>query len=260
MASTPALRIEIDGASATMEQLSAVTPAGYGHFTAMQVRARQVRGLGLHLDRLDAANREMFGAGLDGARVLDHIRHALGPRTDDASVRVFVLEAPGGPVVMVTVRPPGAMPAGPWRLRTVPYQRPLPHLKHAGDFGQGYYQRLAWRQGFDEALLTGPGGAVCEGSITNIGFGDGAGVVWPAAPVLHGITMQLLERALPGHGVPSRRLPVRISGLGSCTAAFVTNARGIAPVGRIDDVAMPVDEALMTTLTRAYESVAADPL
>jgi hypothetical protein len=23
----------------------------------------------------------MFGAGLDGARVLDHIRHALGPRT-----------------------------------------------------------------------------------------------------------------------------------------------------------------------------------
>jgi branched-subunit amino acid aminotransferase/4-amino-4-deoxychorismate lyase len=152
------------------------------------------------------------------------------------------------------------MPAGPWRLRTVPYQRPLPHLKHAGDFGQGYYQRLAWRQGFDEALLTGPGGAVCEGSITNIGFGDGAGVVWPAAPVLHGITMQLLERALPGHGVPSRRLPVRISGLGSCTAAFVTNARGIAPVGRIDDVAMPVDEALMTTLTKAYESVAADPL
>jgi len=252
--------MEIDGRSATIERLSTIAPSGYGHFTAMQVRQRQVRGLGLHLDRLDAANREMFGAGLDAARVLGHIRHALGERTADASVRVYVLEAPGGPAVVVTVRPPGAMPAGPWRLRTVPYQRPLPHLKHAGDFGQGYFQRQARREGFDEALLTGPDGTICEGSITNIGFSDGASVVWPAAPVLDGITMQILERMLPGHGMPSQRLPVRVSNLGSFTAAFVTNARGIAPVGRIDDLTLPVDEALMNTLTEAYESGGWDPL
>lgn len=260
MAATPAMRIEIDGRAATMEQLAGVAPGGYGHFTAMQVRERRVRGLGLHLDRLDTANREMFGVGLDGATVLGYIRHALGDRTGDASVRVYVLEAPGGPEVMVTVRPPGAMPAGPWRLLTVPYQRPLPHLKHVGDFGQGYYQRLAWRQGFDEALLTGPGGTVCEGSITNIGFSDGASVVWPAAPVLDGITMRILERVLPGRGMPSQRLPVRISNLGSFTAAFVTNARGIAPVGQIGDIALPVDERLMAALTEAYESAGWDPL
>jgi branched-subunit amino acid aminotransferase/4-amino-4-deoxychorismate lyase len=260
MAATPAMRIEIDGHGATMAELASVVPAGYGHFTAMQVRERRVRGLGLHLDRLDAANREMFGAGLDGATVLGYIRHALGEQTADASVRVYVLDVPGGHAVLVTVRPPGAMPAGPWRLQTVPYQRPLPHLKHIGDFGQGYYQRLARGRGFDEALLTGPGGAVSEGSITNIGFSDGASVVWPAAPVLDGITMQLLERVLPGRGVPSQRLPVRVSNLGSFTAAFVTNARGIAPVGQIDDITLPVDETLMITLTEAYESAGWDPL
>src|SRR5258708_39934795 len=90
------VHIEIDGRSATVEQLSAAAPAGYGHFTAMQVRNRQVRGLRLHLDRLDAANREMFGAGLETAAVVGPIPHALGGQTPDASVRRFVFEAPDG--------------------------------------------------------------------------------------------------------------------------------------------------------------------
>jgi hypothetical protein len=49
-----------------------------------------------------------------------------------------------------------SMPAAPWRLQAVPYQRPVAHIKHIGDFGQDYFQRLARRNGFDEALLTGP--------------------------------------------------------------------------------------------------------
>jgi branched-subunit amino acid aminotransferase/4-amino-4-deoxychorismate lyase len=254
------MRIEIGGRSATVDQLAGTAPAGYGHFTAMQVRNRRVRGLGLHLARLDSANREVFGAGLDTAEVLGYIRCALGGQTHDASVRVYVYEAAEGPAVMVTVRPPGSMPAGPWRLQAVPYQRVIPHIKHLGDFGQGYFQRLARRNGFDEALLTGPGGTVSEGSITNIGFSDGARVVWPAAPALHGITMQILERALPGRGVPSRRASVRLSGLGSFAAAFVTNARGIAPVGQIDGLTLPADAELMNTLTEAYESAGWDEL
>jgi branched-subunit amino acid aminotransferase/4-amino-4-deoxychorismate lyase len=256
----PAVHIEIDGRSATVEQLSAAAPAGYGHFTAMQVRNRRVRGLRLHLDRLHAANREMFGAGLDSATVLGHIRHALGGQTQDASVRVYVYEAPDGPAVMVTVRPPAGLPAAPWRLQTVPYQRALAHIKHIGDFGQGYYQRLAHGNGFDEALLTGTGGTISEGSITNIGFYDGTGIIWPSAPALAGITMQILERHLPGHGVKSRRNPVSISGLGSFAGAFVTNSHGITPVGQVDDLTLPVDEALMAILSQAYESAGWDPL
>jgi branched-subunit amino acid aminotransferase/4-amino-4-deoxychorismate lyase len=254
------VRIEIDGQSPTVEQLSAAAPAGYGHFTAMQVRNGQVRGLGLHLARLDAANREMFGAGLDTVAVLGYIRHALGEQTHDASVRVNVYEAPDGPAVMVTVRPPGTMSPDLWRLQTVPYQRSLAHIKHLGDFGQGYFQRLARRNGFDEALLTGPGGIVCEGSITNIGFSEGAGVLWPAAPALAGITMQILERALADRGVPSRRAPVRVSDLGSFAGAFVTNSHGIAPVGQVDELTLPVDAALMSALTQAYESAGWDPI
>ena len=254
------MQIEIDGQSATVEQLSAAAPAGYGHFTAMQVRSRRVRGLGLHLARLDAANREMFGTGLDTAAVLGYIRHALGEQTRDASVRVYVYEAPDRPAVMVTVRPPGTMAPSLWRLQTVSYQRSLAHIKHIGDFGQGYFGRLARSNGFDEALLTGPDGIICEGSITNIGFSDGTGVLWPAAPALAGVTMQILERALAERGVNSRRAPVRVSDLGSFAGAFVTNSHGIAPVGQVDELTMPVDGALMPALTQAYESAGWDQI
>ena len=254
------MRVEIDGQSATVEQLSAAAPAGYGHFTAMQVRNGRVRGLGLHLARLDAANREMFGAGLDTEAVLGYIRNALSGQARDASVRVYVYEAPDGPAVMVTVRPPGTMAPDVWRLRTAPYQRSLAHIKHIGDFGQGYFSRLARRNGFDEALLTGPDGIICEGSITNIGFSDGGGVLWPSAPALAGITMQILERALAERGVPSRRAPVRVSDLGSFAGAFVTNSHGIAPVGQVDELTLPVDTALMAVLTQAYESAGWDQI
>jgi branched-subunit amino acid aminotransferase/4-amino-4-deoxychorismate lyase len=254
------VHVEIDGRNATLEQLSAAAPAGYGHFTAMQVRNGRVRGLGLHLARLDAATREMFSAGLDTAAVAGYIRHALGGQTRDASVRVYVYETPDGLAVMVTVRPPGTMAPDVWRLQTVPYQRSLAHIKHLGDFGQGYYQRLAHSNGFDEALLTGPDGIICEGSITNIGFSDGTGVLWPDAPALAGITMQILEWALAQRGVPSRHAPVRVSDLGSFAGAFVTNSHGIAPVGQVDDLTLPVDGALMSAVTQAYESAGWDQI
>jgi branched-subunit amino acid aminotransferase/4-amino-4-deoxychorismate lyase len=260
----PVAHIEIDGRDATVEQLRAASVAHYGHFTAMQVRDRRVRGLDLHLARLDAANREVFGAGLDTALVRDHVRHALGEATRDASVRVHVYETPDGTAVMVIVRPPQNMRPTPWRLQTVPYQRPAAHIKHLADFGQGYFRRLAGRNGCDEALLTGPGGVISEGSLTNIcfigdvGAGVGAGVAWPDAPALRGVTMQILERTLPGHGVPSRRVPVYTADLGSFTAAFVTNSWGIAPVKQIDDLILPVDDALTAKLTEAYESAGWD--
>jgi branched-subunit amino acid aminotransferase/4-amino-4-deoxychorismate lyase len=142
--------VEIDGREPTVERLRAVALAGYGHFTAMQVRDARVRGLDLHLDRLAEANREVFDADLDRDRVRAHVRHALGGRAD-ASVRVVV-------------------------------------------------QR-------------------------------------------------------PGRGLPWRSTPVRLSDVDSFAGVFVTNSRGIAAVGQVDDRAVPVDPGLMRRLADAYESV-----
>ncbi|MFE3514142.1 aminotransferase class IV family protein [Streptomyces sp. NPDC059166] len=255
--------VEFDGRPATGEDLRIPAFAGYGHFTAMQVRDRGVRGLALHLERLDSANRELFGSPLDGERVRGLVAHALdGAGTADASVRVHAYLPPGGAdtVTMVTVREPVRADGTPRSLMSVPYARAVPHIKRPGEFAQTYYGRQARRAGFDDALLTSPGGMVTEGAITNIGFWDGTSVVWPDAPALTGTTMALLESGLARAGRPCLRRGVTIEGVGVYRAAFVSNSQGVAPVHRIDDTAFEVDEALMRLLGRVYEDAPYEPL
>jgi len=259
-AAADVLRIEIDGRTADTGQLRSALLSGFGHFTAMQVRGRAVRGFQHHLARLDAASSELFGTGVDEQALRASIRHALGGDIADASVRVHLLETAEAPALMVTVRPPGGMPAGPWRLRSVPYQRSVAHIKHTADFGQRYYQRIVHASGFDEALLTGPDGIISEGSITKHGYFDGSHVIWPAAPALRGITMQLVELALAERGVPSARAHIRVAGLSRFAGVFVTNARGIAAVGQVDDQALPADEHFMSVLAESYAAVPWDAI
>jgi branched-subunit amino acid aminotransferase/4-amino-4-deoxychorismate lyase len=258
MTQAAGLTLEINGQAPTADQLRALALSGYGHFTAMQVRGGRTRGLQLHLDRLEAANREMFGAALDADRVRDFIRHAMDAQVPDASVRVIVHQPVGQepPWVVVTVRPP-ADPLSDSRLQPVAYQRSLAHLKRTGDFGQHYYGRLAKQGGFDEALLTGPDELISEGSTTNIGFFDGASVVWPAAAMLAGVTMQLAGARLE---LPQRHGPVRVADLGSFAAVFITNSHGVAAVTEVDGRRLPVDTAFIGMLKGSYESVPWDEI
>jgi branched-subunit amino acid aminotransferase/4-amino-4-deoxychorismate lyase len=259
---SPLSRIEIEGRPATVDLLGSTVGASYGHFTAMQVRDRKARVVDRHLARLEEGSRALFGRGLDGDRVRGLIRHALGDDIRDASVRVYVygLVAEADPSVMVTVREPGSMPRTPRSLQGVSYQRPLAHIKHIGGFAQAYYGRLAAEAGFDEALFVGPEGEVAEGSITNIGFIEGDAVVWPDAPALHGVSMQVLERELPKACIAWSRRTVPVDDVGSFDGAFLTNARGIAPVGRIDDTAIPLGSELSATVIETFDAAPWDPI
>lgn len=217
----------------------------YGHFTAMQVRRRATRGLDLHLARLDAANRELFDAPLDGEEIRARIREALGD-IQDASVRVIAVETG----FIVTVRPPAPDPPSPQRLQAVAYQRPVAHLKHSGGFAQEYYGRRAERAGFDEILLTGPNGEISEGGITNVCFVGGDTLIWPDAPHLAGITMQLVEKL-----VSSRHSPVHVDDLQGYEGGFVTNSHGVAVIAGVDDLGLPVARAMEARLREAYAEV-----
>ena len=250
------MRIEIDGFPPTAEALWS-TASAFGHFTAMQVRGGRTRGLELHLRRLEAANQQLFGADLDAERIRHLVRRALGERMD-ASVRVYIFESDGEPVTMVTVKEPAQL-ATPQRLRSVEYQRPDAHLKHLAT-EQGYHSRFARRSGFDDALLTAADGRVSESATANVAFFDDDGVVWPEGRFLHGITMQLLERALPEAGVPSSRSPIRLVDLSSFQGAFVTNARGVAPLSQIDSRRLGTDPARMRAIGDVYASLPWDPL
>ncbi|HEY7666734.1 MAG TPA: aminotransferase class IV [Actinomycetota bacterium] len=251
-----ALRLEVDGREVSAGDAWSIA-AGFGHFTAMQVRDGATRGLDLHLARLEAAHRELFDASLDLDHVRALIRHALDG-TADASVRVYGYERDPEPALVVTVREPAGV-TSPLRLRSVRYQRPDAHLKHLAT-GAAFYSRAARLAGFDDALLTADDGAISESGAANVGFWDGSSVVWPDAPQLHGITMQLLERDLPGEGFPSRREPVRLADLPGYGAAFVTSARGVATVAAVDDLGFPEGQDLVDAVSEVYDAVPWDPI
>jgi branched-subunit amino acid aminotransferase/4-amino-4-deoxychorismate lyase len=255
-------RLEIDGRAATVEKIWSLDLSSDGHFTAMQVRDRKTLGMDFHLVRLDDATRALFGVGLDGDRVRACVRHALADDIADGSVRVNVFRPhPADDVsVMVSVRPPASEPSQAQSLQTVEYGRPVPHIKRAHGFGQSYFAGLAHANGFDEALFVDSNGVISEGSITNIGFIDGDVIVWPDAPALRGIMMQVLQRELDRANVRWRYGAVRVSDLVSFDGAFVTNSHGMSTVARIDELHLPTDAKLMRTAARLLAAAPLDPI
>jgi branched-subunit amino acid aminotransferase/4-amino-4-deoxychorismate lyase len=63
------IAIEVNGHAADEAAVSLMEHEGWGHFTAMQVRRGRTRGLDLHLSRLEAAHREVYGRALEGEKV-----------------------------------------------------------------------------------------------------------------------------------------------------------------------------------------------
>ena len=274
----PTLKIEVDeGREPTRAELLDAMLDAYGHFTAMQVRDGRTRGLDLHLARLDAANREVFGEELDSERVRSLIRHALADESSDASVRVIVRGAGAGSSgsgsgqsgtgpgprtrVFVTVRAPFTMPHdASQRLKSARYVRTAPHIKRPGDFGQSYHIAQAERAGYDDALLVADDGTITEAAIANIAFFNGSNVIWPDAPVLPGITMQVIAPRLAEFGMPSRTARVTLADVGGFPGVCVTNSRGIAAVTGIDEVEFPIAAEFVKTMNAAYNAVPWDEI
>ncbi|MEU8893563.1 aminotransferase class IV [Streptomyces sp. NPDC048442] len=256
------LSIEINGGPPRAEDLHRAAAWNYGHYTSMQVRQGAVQGLELHLDRLRAASRELFHTAVDtdSDRIRDLLRQAIGPQ-QDASVRLTVIpheNAPDRTDVIVAVDAPASdAPRPPLHVRSTAYERDLPHLKHLATMGATHRALQARRDGFDDVLFVGPGGLVLEGSAWNVVFWDGEQVVWPEAPMLSGITMQLLRSALTRAAVPWTSRPVRAADLPSLLSAAATNSHSPSrPIARVDEVGLARDAgALVTALDAAWATV-----
>jgi len=242
------VRIEVNGHGADEAAVSLLEHEGWGHFTAMQVRGGRAQGLELHLARLEAAHREIYGRVLDGEEVRGRIRHALGGQPD-ASVRVYGYWAG----LIVTVRGPQDRAHRPHSMRSMHFQRPLARLKHVGSWGQGRFREAALAAGFDEALLVDQEGRISEGTITNVGFWRDGTVIWPDAPKLPGITMLLLQRQLTAAGIPQAEIPVRVQDLASYEGMILCNSHGWAPVSQVDELMIPQDQAFTGIIAAAID-------
>jgi branched-subunit amino acid aminotransferase/4-amino-4-deoxychorismate lyase len=263
--------VHLNGVPATAEDLAPLAFAGYAHYTSMQVRDRAVRGLDLHLVRLRDASAELFGIAPDPDRLRGFLRAAAAAGPPDASLvatlfsgdRDAVLRGEAvEPDVLVRTSPPVVVDAArSMRLRTVPFERVLPHLKNVATLGQTYFPRQVAVDGFDDVLFIDNHGNVSESSIWNVAFWDGTTVIWPEAAMLRGVTMSLVADGLEREGVPQLTRPVRVEQLALFTALALMNSWTPAVrVTAVDGMVFPGDERFVTVLNSAFASQPADPL
>ncbi|MDG2524994.1 aminotransferase class IV [Stenotrophomonas sp. HITSZ_GD] len=233
-----------NGQPADADVLAAVALVNYGHFTSMRCLDGAVRGLDLHLARLQHATRALFSTDLD----LDHVRRqarlafdAAGHR--DAWLRLTVFSrafdfraplAPVAPDLLVSVGPASEWTGAPLRLHAVVFRRHRPEIKHVGTFALFDLRRQAMAAGWDDALFVDDARQLIEGTTWNLGLWDGQGVTWPVGPALRGTQERLLQRGLEALGVPQRIRPVGLDELAGFAGAFACNARGIRAVGAVE--------------------------
>jgi branched-subunit amino acid aminotransferase/4-amino-4-deoxychorismate lyase len=261
--------LSIDGAPATLDDLTHVALVNYGAYTSFRVEQGGVRGLDLHLARLEAESVELFGESVGEDRLRDLMRKAVaGPEACWLRVSLFSPDISprtpdwhGTPRVMIAVSPPPPPFAGAPRLQLQTYGREAPHLKHVATFGLIRARRAARAARFDDALFVDGQGRISEGSLWNIGFVSGDSVVWPEASMLAGVAQALVQRGLAEAGLSGRTEPVRVEDLTRFDAAFLCNsATPACAIAAIGDRVFTPPSGLIARLQVAWASNPVQPL
>ncbi len=253
----------IDGLPPSDEDLRYIATVNYGAYTSFRLEGRGVRGLDLHLERLDASAVELFGEPVGEPRLRDVIRTAVADRRD-AWLRVSLFapdilprspSADVRPKVMTGVSASPSPLAASVRAQVRTYVRDAAHIKHTAVFPLIRARRLARQAGFDDALFADADGLISEGATWNIGFLAGDTVTWPQAPMLHGVAKALISGRLAEVGLGQRTAPVRLSDLDAFDGAFLCNsATPACPITAIGDRVFANGSDRIERIARAWSS------
>lgn len=255
--------ILVDGAPVTEADLTYLALVNYGAYTSFRVEDGGVRGLDLHLARLETSAVDLFGESPGETRLRTLMRQAVAGR-DEGWLRVSLFSPEirpreadwhGSPRVMTAVFPPSPPLGDGLRVQPLAYGREAAHLKHTAGFGLIRARRAAVAAGFDDALFVDDAGRIAEGTLWNIGFIRDQTVVWPDAPMLTGVTQALIERGLASVGLDAISEPVRLADLGGFDGAFLCNsATPACAVTAIGTVAFGGADTMIARLHQAWRS------
>lgn len=259
----------IDGLPPTQADLHYLAMVNYGAYTAFRVEEGGVRGLDLHLSRLDAYAVELFGEPVGEDRLRGVISTAVEDRRD-AWVRInlfspdILARTPSAcvrPKVMTSVLSPPPPLATQIRLQVRTYSREDARIKHTATLGLIRARRLAREDGFDDALFADSDGLISEGSSWNIGFLRGDHLVWPQAPMLLGATQALISRGLAGVSLTQSTEPVHVHDLSRFDGVVICNSTTPAcSVTAIGDRVFATDAGQIERIASAWLSQPAEQI
>lgn len=232
-----------NGQPAGTDALAAAALVNYGHFTSLRCVDGAVQGLDMHLARLQAGTRALFGSELDPARVCHEARQAwVAAGHRDAWLRLTVFSRDFDfrtplrsvtPDLLVSVSPAADGAGVPMRVRPVVFRRHRPEIKHVGTFALFDLRRQAVAEGWDDAVFVDDAQHLIEGTTWNLCLWDGQGFTWPAGPALRGTQERLLQQGLEALGVTQQVRAVALPELAAFTGAFACNARGLREIDAV---------------------------
>jgi len=224
----------------------------------------------MHLDRLTDDARMLFGAAPAQEILRELISQATSGKRLPVVMRVTLfnpdidITRPGSmgmPSVLITTRAVPTHPLRPLHVLTRRYQRPLPLAKAVGIFEQVRLRREAMAAGADDVLMTGPYGAVAEGTTWNVAAIRDGTVCWPAGRVLPGVAMRMIAAHLASHGFHCSTQTLQVFDLPTFDAMIATNAvTGVRPIVRVDEHVFGEETALWADLQRVWEEISPEPL
>ncbi len=269
------------GESPVLEPLVALALQSYGNFTTLRVGPGGVRGLGLHLERLERDAAALFGQGAPRGLVLEGVRRVQSRARQEATdlvARLTLFDPEGklgqpgraaGLGVLVSVRPsPGAAPAPAgdgFSVQTRPFRREMWAVKHVSLGPALFERRCAQRAGFDDALFVGPAGGAGEGCLLegptwSFGLLSGGRLLFPAAGALPGVTRRLVGEAAEAAGLTVGETNVAVAELERAEGAVALNAvTGVRAVESVDGRPLRASRVLAGRLGRLYDSLSPEP-
>jgi branched-subunit amino acid aminotransferase/4-amino-4-deoxychorismate lyase len=262
---------ELNGAPLADNRLQTLALTNYGNFTSFIVDHGRVRGLELHLERLDRDSRAMHGTGLDKQATRGLIAKAAKQIDGRAVLRVTLFD-PGldlghpaavlDPHVLVTARPAPAAAPGPVNLAVVAYSRDLPEIKHTGLMRTVALRRQAQRDSHDDVAFCDERQRLSEGATWNMGFIDHTGtLVLPDQPRLEGVTLRLLLGQADTAGVPYEVRTITVTEARTLPAGMITNAAvGVRPISTFDGARLDPEHPALATLRALYDQVLTEPV
>jgi len=230
---------------------------GYGLFETMRAYHGKIFLLERHLKRLldsaaviglssGLADIDLGGACLDTLRTNDLEEARLRLTVSRGEIASFPGSgASATPTVLVTARSYSPMPAqkyaqgfkaGISSLRR-DSRSPLSRLKTTNYLLSTLAKMEAEAAGLDEALLLNERGFIAEGSISNVFFVDGSGLITPPVEsgVLPGVTRGVVMELACALKIKVTEAEVKLEDLGQFDEAFLTNSvMEIVPLVEVD--------------------------
>lgn len=262
---------ELDGVPLEPTPVQSLALYNYGHFTSFIADHGAVKGLDLHLERLDRDCRAIHGTRLDAATTRDLIAKAATQIDGRAVLRVTVFD-PGldlghpaaalDPHLLVTARPAPPAAPGPINLTVATYSRDLPQIKHTGLMRTVALRRQAQMNHFDDVAFCDDQQRLSEGATWNLAFIDKTGtLILPDQPCLEGVTLRLLLQQAEQAGIPHRKRTLTVADARTMSAGMITNAAvGLRPIQTLDRTPLDPAHPTLGALRDLYEQVPPQPV